>query len=56
MKKYRIHWKALKTGATGHGKPVFEDKEMAKTTARELNIENKGITHHWVEEVEVTDD
>ena len=52
MIKYRIKWHALKTGAHGHGQPVFKTREMAMRTAHELNEENKGILEHTVESVE----
>ena len=51
MKKYRIHWMALKTGATGNGTGVF-DKTHALDIAQKLNKENKGITLHWIKEIE----
>ena len=52
MKKYRIHWKALKTGATGNGTGTF-DEVTAKDVAQKLNEENKiFMIHHWIEEVE----
>ncbi len=51
MKYYRIHWKAVKTGATGHGMAPFTLKE-AEAIAIQLNEDNKGITEHWIEPVE----
>ena len=50
MKKYRIHWKAVLTDATGHGTGSYPKAE-AERYAELLNEEKKGITQHWVEEV-----
>ena len=56
MRKYRINWRALETGNTGHGKPVFNTRAMAQLNADTLNKENEGITTHWVEPVEVEEE
>ena len=50
MKKYRVHWKSLKTGKTGNGTGTFTEAQ-ALAIAQELNNENKGILHYWIEEV-----
>jgi len=39
---YRIHWRAVKTGNTGHGTGLFT-KEVASRIAKDLNSKNTGI-------------
>jgi len=48
--RYRIHWRSLTTGATGHGTATFTKTE-AEIIAADLNIqrENSGILTHWAE-------
>lgn len=54
MVKYRINWIARRTGATGHGQPVFSTRAEAKETADSLNQKDKDIrVFYWVEAVEV---
>lgn len=50
--KYRIHWRAVRTGATGNGTYHFTNQDYAQGITDSLNQQNKGITYHWVEEVE----
>jgi len=49
-KTYRIHWRSLITGATGHGTATFTKAE-AEAIAADLNLQsdNKGILTHWAE-------
>lgn len=49
-KRYRIAWRAIKTQATGHGTGTFPKAEADRIAAG-LNEDNKGVTHHWAEEV-----
>ena len=50
--KYRINWRSNKTGATGHGEPVFNDREVAQDVANQQNLQDKDSQlHHWVEAV-----
>ena len=46
---YRIHWKSLKTGATGKGTRGFPEEE-SKRYADKLNDQDRDIMlHHWIE-------
>ena len=54
--KYRINWRAIETGATGHGEPVFVTRRMAESTASSLNATSDGLLTHWVEAVEVAEE
>uniref|UniRef100_A0A6M3LNW2 Uncharacterized protein n=1 Tax=viral metagenome TaxID=1070528 RepID=A0A6M3LNW2_9ZZZZ len=47
---YRLHWKAVKTGATGQGTSLFTYAE-ARQICDGLNRQNKVWTTHWIEEV-----
>lgn len=44
---YRIHWRALKTGATGHGTATFP-REEAQYYADQLNAEYAGLLVYWI--------
>ena len=44
--KYKLKWKALKTGAEGEGKPIFDSYEMAKQIADELTIEQRYMIYY----------
>ena len=52
---YRIHWKALRTGATGWGTGTFS-KLQAEEFARALNAQEREkpiadqLIEHWVQE------
>ena len=50
MKKYRIHWRVIKTGVTGHG-PGTYSKDQAQHWADVFNRNYKDIITHWIEEV-----
>ena len=50
MKKYRIHWMAVKTKATGRGTGTYP-KAQAEQIAETLNVEHKDVVVHWIEEV-----
>lgn len=50
MKKYRIHWKVLKTDATGHGTSTYSE-EWAQRWADIFNRNYKDTITHWIEEV-----
>lgn len=47
---YRIHWRADRTDATGHGTGAYPYQE-AKRYTDAMNVDNKGILTHWVEPV-----
>jgi len=44
---YRIYWRAILTGATGCGTGTFP-LETAQRICDELNVENRGILHHYI--------
>ena len=47
---YRIHWKALRTGATGHGTKGFpKDEAQNYADALNKNPEVNTILTHWIE-------
>ena len=50
MKKYRIHWRVIETGATSHG-PGTYSKDRAQCWADIFNRNYKDIITHWIEEV-----
>lgn len=44
--KYRIEWRILATGQTGHGEYCFS-KEQAQEVARTMNHARKDEIDHW---------
>lgn len=46
---YIIHWRAIKTGATGRGTKAFP-KNQAEQIRDDLNLKNADILLHWIEE------
>jgi hypothetical protein len=44
---YLIHWRSLKTGATGHGTKAFP-KDQAESICDGLNKQDKGLLIHWI--------
>ena len=53
MKKYRLRWTSILTGATGHGDAI-ESRYMVELWVNTLNAEYKDILIHTVEEVDDT--
>ena len=49
--KYKISWTNRKTGETGEGEPVFNNRNMAQITANGLNTDFPHISHVVVEEI-----
>ena len=43
---YRIAWKNMKTGSTGHGEYVLSLKEAEATL---LELKKNADIHHWIE-------
>ena len=55
--KYRIHWKALRTGATGCGtgsfpRPEAQEYADAMNRAEEVKPLSEQLLTHWIEPVE----
>ena len=53
MSKYRIAWKSIRIGATGHGSGIFTEEEAADIIAGyELpdELKSHGLKH-WFEKV-----
>ena len=46
--KFKLCWRALKTGETGSGTDGFPRSEANRMAAK-LNQENEGILFYWVE-------
>jgi hypothetical protein len=48
---YRIHWKATRTGVTGHGTGAFTKDEAVDIAANLNRSESGQWCEHWIEPV-----
>lgn len=46
--KYRIAWRSLLTGYTGHGEFIF-DESTAREIAQKMNRIYRNVITHWIE-------
>lgn len=49
--KYRLVWRATKTGAVWFSKMIFDDLEVAQLNADTINEKRAGLCKCWVGEV-----